>query len=745
MNESSELPDWVKFSQDENSTVADSEDDFVLPIIVNWVNNQKVHGHNIDVRYASNGTMDKDVDKISRILKSRFKSPDAVIQAIDGCNVDISKSLVEKLLKRFSNDWTSAFGFFKWANVQKGYKHSPDSYDSMVDILGKSKQFVLMWELVEEMVQLGGHISLVTMSKIMRRLAAAGKWTDAIEAFHKIERFGVSKDTSAMNVLLDTLCKEQSVEHAQDAFLEFKNEILPDHRTFNVLTHGWCKARQLDKARWTMGEMERHGFHPCVISYTSLIEAYCREKDFRKVDATLDEMQEKGCPPNVVTYTIVMHSLGKAKQTNEALEVYDRMKRNGCVPDTSFYNSLIYILSKAGRLQDARDVYEEMLKSGLTPNVTTHDTMISAACEHSQEETALKLLQEMEEGSCKPELTTYAPLLKMCCRKKRMKVLFYLLNDMFKKDIGLELGTYSLLVHGLCRSGKLEVACFFFEEIVLKGLVPKDCTYSMLIEELKKKNMEKAKEKIQQLMLQAKSVEQSGHCSRMHVKLQDELEAWCMTKLRRLGVSTTVLYAVDPVLHTLRFEYGEGPPIKDVFLDFGSHGIIEKQMVNIVVQIGNEIGKLHDGGLIHCDLTTSKMFFSDVTQEWCQSADGSNTSCIPEVVEVMVNTEQACSSAIERSKPNHGWMSPLQLKQVFHLADHKVASIRAMLRCFKVDSGLGINLSKSTIVGVGEVKSIQAEHYLLQSKSGEHPSLELIHMRHLLSLSLSLMIGIDPF
>ncbi|XP_043717986.1 pentatricopeptide repeat-containing protein At3g22670, mitochondrial-like isoform X1 [Telopea speciosissima] len=516
INESPELPDWFKSPQDDNSSSHDSKDDFVLPKLINWVSNQKVDDRNINIKCVSIETIDNDVNKISRILKSRFWSPDTVIQALDGCNVNVSKDLVHKLLKRFSNDWVSVFGFFKWVHMQTGCSHSADTYDLMVDILGKSKQFDPMWELVEKMVNFGGLISLGTMTKIMRRLAGAGRWKDAIETFRGIERFGVRKDSSAMNLLLDALCKERSVEHAQAAFLEFKNEIPPDSHTFNVLIHGWCRARQMDKAWWTMEEMERYGFQPCVVSYTSLIEAYCWEKDFRKVYAILDEMQAKGCSPNVVTYTIVMHSHGKAKETREAVETYERMKRNGCVPDTSFYNSLIYILSKAGRFQDAHDVYEEISKSGNTPNVTTYNTMISAACEHSQEEMALKLLQGMEKNLCKPDLKTYAPLLKMCCRKKWMKVLFYLLNDMFKKDVSIEFGTYTLLVRGLCQSGKLEHACSFFEEMVFKGLVPMDCTYSMLVEELGRKNMEKAKERIQHLMAQAKSMERAERSCRTY-------------------------------------------------------------------------------------------------------------------------------------------------------------------------------------------------------------------------------------
>jgi len=98
-----------------------------------------------------------------------------------------------------------------------------------------------------------------------------------------------------------------------------------------------------------------------------------------------------------------------------------------------------------------------------------------------------------------------------------------------------------------------------------------------------------------------------------------EQEARCVTKARKLGVFTPVLYAVDPVLHTLTFEYVEGPSVKDVFLEFGSRDLGEESLDNIATQIGHAIGKLHDGGLIHGDLTTSNMLLKKGTDELVSS------------------------------------------------------------------------------------------------------------------------------
>lgn len=516
--ESTELPSWFKFPMREHSHDSDlDDDDFVLPTHIES-SEHKASSSKVQDRQASTNTVshertDSDVDEVSRILKANFVSPGVVVRALENCSVKVSNELVHKILKRFSNDWAPAFVFFSWIGAQIGFRHSSDSYDMMVDILGKFKQFDLMWGVVEEMIEVGGLVSLATMTKVMRRLAGAGRWTDAINTFRTFERFGVKKDTESLNVLLDTLCKERSVRRAGEAFLELRGEIPPNATSFNVLVHGWCKARKLEEARKTMVEMRESGFSPCVITYTSLIEAYCLEKNFEMVYAILEEMHVQGCHPNIITYTIVMHSLGKAKKTQEALDIFEKAKGDGCTPDTSFYNSLIYILCKAGRLRDANDVSEEMRNRGMNPDVTTYNTLISAYCHRSQEKNALELLLKMEENSCKPDIKTYHPLLKLCCRKRWIRVLHYLLGHMFKKDISPDFGTYILLINGLCRNGKLEQSCVFFKEMVLKGLTPEHYAYTTLLEALEREKMDNSKEKIHQLMKRAQKWRETANPS----------------------------------------------------------------------------------------------------------------------------------------------------------------------------------------------------------------------------------------
>ncbi|XP_076924795.1 pentatricopeptide repeat-containing protein At3g22670, mitochondrial-like [Bidens hawaiensis] len=445
VTESPDLPIWVRITKNDSLVTKTAEDDFVLPSVSYWMDTYK-HG---EPKVYSKGNVgnegENDTKRITKVLVKRFESVESVVQALNESNVTPSEGLVSQLLKRFDNNWKAAYGVFIWAESRLGFKFSPDMYDILVDCLGKSRNFDLMRQVVKQMVQIGNnYVTINTILKVIRRLAKAGLYEEAIDEFRRIEEYGIKRDILALNVLVGALAKGKNVERANDIFLEFKNEIPPNSHTFNSLIHGWSKARDIVKIQATMEEMKEHGISPDVVTYTSLIEAYCCKKDFRKVDQGLEEMQEKGCSPNIITYTIIMHARGKSKEIDEALKVYEKIKSTDCVLDTSLFNSLIHILSKAGRIKDAREVFNEMPDIGIKRDTQTYNTMITAVCEHTQEEDALKLLHEMEKCGVKPDFDTYAPLLKMCLKLKRMKVVSFLLNHMLDNDVSVGLGTYSL-------------------------------------------------------------------------------------------------------------------------------------------------------------------------------------------------------------------------------------------------------------------------------------------------------------
>lgn len=455
-------------------------------------------------------TKDSDLDFL--IAKVRAASNNnEIFQSLmhdQTCNaIHVSHNLVNKLLHQFKDDWKAALGVFRWVESRPGYKPLSESYDMLVDILGKMKQMEMMWALLEEMREV--HlVTFSTIAKVMRRFAGAGKWEEAVRTFDELGSFGLEKNTVSMNLLLDTLCKEKKVEQARSVFLKLKSHIPPSAHTFNIFIHGWCKANRVDEAQWTIQEMKGHGCRPCVISYSTIIQSYCHQFNFNKVYDLLDEMEAQGCPPNVVTFTTIMCSLTKSGDFEEALQIPERMKSVGCEPDTLFYNTLIHTLGRAHRVQEAIHIFEvEMPRIGIAPNTSTYNSMITMLCHHAQEQKALNILRDMDNSQyCKPDVQSFFPLLKWFFRTgKTDSCLSDMLDDMVNKHhLSLDFSTYTLLIHGLCRDKKCEWAYILFQEMIARDITPRYRTCRLLLGEIQLKNMYDAAEMIQSVIKQRK-------------------------------------------------------------------------------------------------------------------------------------------------------------------------------------------------------------------------------------------------
>ncbi|KAL8535184.1 hypothetical protein ACS0TY_010988 [Phlomoides rotata] len=423
-------------------------------------------------------------------------------------NIQITHNLITRLLHRFQDDWKSALGIFRWAETCSGYKPSPELYDKMVDILGKMKQMDKMKAFVEEMRE--DHlVSLNTVAKMMRRFSGAGQWKDAVNTFEELENFGLEKNTESMNLLLDTLCKERKVEQARALFLGMKPHIPPNANTYNIFIHGWCKIKRVEEAQWTIEEMKGHGFRPCVISYSTIIQSYCFQSNFYRVYELLDEMEAQGCPPNVVTFTNIMHSLTRSGDIEEALQIAERMKIVDCKPDTQFYNALIHTLGKGSYVEKALHIFtKEMPESKIYPNTSTYNSMIAMFCHHRQEQRALEYLRNLEKSPyCKPDVQSFYALLKLYFRDGKTDKCMILLDDIVKKHhLCLDLATYTLLIHGLCRANKCEYAYQLFREMIGQNIKPRYLTCSLLLQEIKEKNMYDAAEMIEGFMKKMKSL-----------------------------------------------------------------------------------------------------------------------------------------------------------------------------------------------------------------------------------------------
>ena len=79
-------------------------------------------------------------------------------------------------------------------------------------------------------------------------------------------------------------------------------------------------------------------------------------------------------------------------------------------------------------------------------------------------------------------------------------------------------------------------------------------------------------------------------------------EAKLLAKAKEAGVRTPIIFEIDILNTTLVLEYLDGEILKTLLPK-----ISKKEIQEICEQLGEDIGKLHNAGIIHGDLTTSNI------------------------------------------------------------------------------------------------------------------------------------------
>ena len=80
-------------------------------------------------------------------------------------------------------------------------------------------------------------------------------------------------------------------------------------------------------------------------------------------------------------------------------------------------------------------------------------------------------------------------------------------------------------------------------------------------------------------------------------------EARAIVRARKLGVTTPTIYHVDTQQNAIYMERVQGRPLKELIRE----GMSEEDMRRVGEDVGRHVAAMHDGGLIHGDLTTSNI------------------------------------------------------------------------------------------------------------------------------------------
>ncbi|XP_073101184.1 putative pentatricopeptide repeat-containing protein At1g02420 isoform X2 [Elaeis guineensis] len=417
------------------------------------------------------------VGSIFRIITTS-SSHDSMIQSLESSGILLSNDLIDRVLKRFRFSHGNPFRaleFFEFTGKRKGFYHTSFSYDTMLYILGRSRRFETVWQLLFEMRRKDRSlITTRTVQIVLGRIAKVCSVWQTVKSFRRFRKLCVDFDTSCFNALLRTLCQEKSMTDARNVYHNLKYEFRPDLQTFNILLSGW---KSVEDAEGFFEEMIQLGVMPDLVTYNCLVDVYCKNRLVEKAHKLIDKMRDEEIYPDVITYTILIGGLGLMGQPDKARDVLKEMRELGCYPDVAAYNAAIRNYCIAKRLGDAFALMEEMASRGLAPNATSYNLFFRCFYWANDLGSAWRLYKRMRSEGCLPNTQSCMFLVKLFRRQEKVAMALELWNDMIEKGFGSFTLVSDVLFDLLCDSGKLDNAERCFLQMVEKAQKPSNVAF----------------------------------------------------------------------------------------------------------------------------------------------------------------------------------------------------------------------------------------------------------------------------
>lgn len=324
----------------------------------------------------------------------------------------------------------------------------------MLDVIGKSRNIDLFWELLHEVTE-QKIANDKTFRVALKTLAAARELKKCVEYFHLMNshEYGYSLDT--LNKVVETLCKEKLVDEAKYVVVKLKDWISPNHVTYKHLICGFCDVGDVIEASKLWNLMMDEGVEADIDAVNTMIERFFKNNQFDQGLKLFQTMRVKRMEEvGLSTYSIIIKWMCKRGKLPQAHLVFEEMQKRGIKADNATLASLMYGLVSKNRVVEAYLI----LENTEAPDISMYHALIKGFLKRKKAGEATEVFRLMIRKGCEPTMHTYIMLLQGHLGKRGRKGNDPLVNF------------DSIFVGGLVKAGKVLEATKYTERTMKRGL-----------------------------------------------------------------------------------------------------------------------------------------------------------------------------------------------------------------------------------------------------------------------------------
>ncbi|XP_071707292.1 pentatricopeptide repeat-containing protein At5g15010, mitochondrial-like [Rutidosis leptorrhynchoides] len=318
--------------------------------------------------------------KVKLLCESIVNTPSLELERVlNDSGLRVSTEDVEDVLKLSYGHPVSAIKFFRWAGYQLNDRHSPYSWNLVVDMLGKHRSFDAMWDAVKSMKQ-EGILSLATFASIFGSYVIADRVKEAIRAFEVMDQYGCLADIVALNSLFSAICRDGKTVDASEFLDSVKSKIKPDADTYAILLEGWEKERDVVNAKRTFRDMvDEIGWEPSNFpAYDSFLNTLLKGSGgIREALKYFESLKERSCYPGTVFFKAALNEAATKGDLKSGILLWDGLTvQNGFKIDTELYNSMILLYVNVEEAELAKKTLDEMVLNGVFPDSDSYNILL---------------------------------------------------------------------------------------------------------------------------------------------------------------------------------------------------------------------------------------------------------------------------------------------------------------------------------------------------------------------------------
>ncbi|KAE8714712.1 Pentatricopeptide repeat-containing protein [Hibiscus syriacus] len=325
----------------------------------------------------------------------------------------LQESALSKL--KAERDPDKLFALFKANAHNKVVIENKFVFEDIVDRLAGARRFDYIEHLLEHQKTLPQGRREGFIMRIIMLYGKARMVKHAIDTFYDMHLYGCKRTVKSFNAALMVMIQTHDIRAIEEFVTNAKSkfDIELDAYTINIVTKALCEMDSLDSAYLVMGQTEKLGINPDVITYTTLISASYKKNRCEIGNGLWNLMVYKGCRPNLATFNVRVQYLINRRRAWQANDTMRLMQKTGIDPDEVTYNLVIKGFCQAGYLEMAKRVYSSLeCCSEYKINVKIFQTMIHYLCKGGEYNLAYTRCKDCMSKKWFPNVDTIHSLLQ---------------------------------------------------------------------------------------------------------------------------------------------------------------------------------------------------------------------------------------------------------------------------------------------------------------------------------------------